>query len=158
MKLRTLSGTIPTPAAGQGFTYQFSSNERVRLESLIFTFTAAATAGNRLVYLQLVDPNGVPTFETGSVTAVILSGASDYVVSPIFSQPAAMQGPVNAAVGLAWPSMWIPPAWKIVVGASGIAAGDTFTGITFGAHYSEDAWHHAEDQATWAAAIAALSS
>lgn len=158
MRFRTLSGAIPNPAAGQGFTYQFSPIERVKLHSLVFTFTTDVVVANRLVSLVLIDPNNVPVFETGSSTAVAASAAVDYVVSPIFSQPAAMQGPVNPAVGLAFPGFWLPPAWKVKVAAAAMDVADTFTGITFAAHYSEDVWHQNQDAAAWAAAIAALGS
>lgn len=158
MRLRTLSGAIPTPAAGAGFAYVFSPNERVKVESLIFTFSTSIVVANRLVWVQVLDPNNVPVFETGSATAIAASGASDFVLSPLFGLPSAMQGKTRAAVGLALPGFWLPPGWQLQVGAIAQDVGDTFTGITFAAHFSEDQWSKNEDDAALVALLQSLAT
>jgi hypothetical protein len=156
MRLRTLSGSIQSPAAGAGFAFTWSPIQRVKLESLRFTFTASAVVANRLIVAQLLDPNGISVFETGSTTAVAASGASDYVVSPAFGTPAPMQGPVNVAVGLAWPAFWLPPAWQVKVSVVAIDVGDTFSNIAWAAHFGEDAWNKDLDERAFHQLVNAL--
>jgi hypothetical protein len=148
---------IPAPAAGAGFVYQFSPIQRVKVRSVMFTFTAAAAVANRLVWAQVLDPSNVPVFETGSPVAITTGGVSDFVLSPRFGTPAPMQGKVNAAVGLALPDMWFPPGWQLQVGAVAENAGDTFTGITYAADFAEDVWDQEEQMVQLAALLSTLS-
>lgn len=146
-RYRTLSQSPIAPAAGQGAVVKPSPNQRVKVSSLIATFTASATAANRFVYAQILDPNAVPVFETGSPTAITASGVSDFVLSTAFGQPNALQGPVNAAVGLGIPAMWLPPSWSIKLSAISLQAGDQFSAISYVGEFAEDIWDQEEDQA-----------
>jgi hypothetical protein len=156
-RFRTLSGTIPTPAAGAGFVYQFSPIQRVKVRSVMFTFTADATVANRFIWAQVLDPNNVPVFETGSAVAIAASGVSDFVLSPRFGTPAPMQGKVNAAVGLALPDMWFPPGWQLQVGGVAEDSGDKFAAITYAADFAEDVWDQDERMVQLAALLSTLS-
>jgi len=152
---RTLSQSPANPAAGAGAVITPSPVQRVKISSLIATFTASATIANRMLFAQLLDPNNVPVFETGSTTAITAGTAADIVLSPAFSQPTTIQGPVNQGFGLGIPNIWLPPAWRLKLNAVGIQAGDQFSGITFIGEFAEDIWDQEEHQAL---ALAFLSS
>lgn len=152
---RTLSQTAPVPNPGQGVVIRPSPIQRVKISSLVATFTASAALGNRLVFAQICDPNNVPVFETGSPTAIAPSAVSDFVLSTAFGQPCNIQGPVNAAVGLGIPNLWLPPSWSLKLNAIGLQAGDQFSAITYVAEFAKDIWDQEEEQA---AALAFLSS
>lgn len=154
-RFRTLSWAEPNPPAGQGAVFVPTPIQRVRLSSLLFTFTADATVANRFVWLRILDPTNVPVFGTGSATAIAASGVSDFIASTAFTQVQAIQGPVNAAIALPIPDRWLPPGWKIQVGGVAEDSGDQFSAITFAAEYAEDIWNHEQDQAL---AMAFLSS
>jgi hypothetical protein len=156
-RFQTLSGAIGTPAAGAGFAYKFSAIQRVKLHSLKFTFSTSVAVANRLVWVMLCDPNGVGVFETGSAVAVAASSSSDYVVSPVFGNVVPMQGKTQAAVGLGWPDMWLPPSWSIMAGAVAEDVADQFSAITFGADFAEDVWHQDQHAAAIAAFLQTLS-
>lgn len=157
-RYRTLSQSLIAPAAGQGAVIKPSPIQRVKISSLIATFTASATVGNRFVFAQILDPTNVPVFETGSPTAIAASGVSDFVLSTAFGQPNTLQGPVNAAVGLGIPAMWLPPAWSIKLSAIGIVAGDQFSAITYVGEFAEDIWDQEEDQALAFAFLSSLTT
>lgn len=158
MRFRTLSWAPVPPAAGQGLSIVFTTVERVKLESLLFTFTASATAGNRQVFAQLQDPNGLAVFETGAPAAITASEASDFVLSTVFGNVVSMQGPVNAAVGLPFPNFWLPPGWKVALGAVGISAADQFSALSYVAHYGEDVWDQENRLVEIAELVSSLSA
>lgn len=157
-RYHTQSQTAPVPGAGLGVVIRPSPVQRVKISSVIATFAAGAAVANRLLFAQICDPNNVPVFETGSPTAIVANGVTDLVLSPVFSQPNAIQGPVNAAIGLGIPSLWLPPAWSLKISAVAIQAADQFSGITYLAEFAEDVWDQEHDEAQMIALLAALAS
>lgn len=145
-RYRTLSQTPPVPAAGAGAVITPSPIQRVRLYSLMFTFTASAAVANRFVWLRILDPTLVPVFGTGSGTAIAASGVTDFIASPASGSVNNAQAPVNAAIGLDIPNMWLPPGWKIQIGAKNIDVADQFSAISYAADFAEDIWDEEADQ------------
>jgi hypothetical protein len=135
---RTLSGTIQSPPAGQGFSYVFSPNERVLVQSLLVTFTPTNTAGARFVVLQVVDPNGVVIFSSGSGNQQNNGTPATQLWSRKVSNPFTYTDPHGQAFAYPFIDFLLPPAWGIVVSAFNIMAGDQFSAITFAAEYEDD--------------------
>ena len=145
-RYRTLSWQQQNPVAGAGAVIVPSPIQRVRLYSLMFTFTADAVVANRFVWLRILDPNNVPVFGTGSGTAIAASTAVDFIASPASGSVNNAQAPVNAAIGLDIPNMWLPPNWRIQLGAKAIDPGDQFSAISYAADFAEDIWDEEADQ------------
>lgn len=157
-RYQTLSFQQPAPAVGQGLVFTPSPIQRVKLQSIMFTFTAAVTAGNREVWLRLLDPTGIPTFGAGSPTALAPLAVSDFVFSDVYGQPTASQGPVNAAVALGLPDRWLPPGWQVQIGAVGIQAADQFSIVSWSGEFSEDVWDQEQDEAVRMAFLSSFLS
>lgn len=155
-RYQTLAYQQPAPAPGQGLVITPSPVQRVKLQSLMFTLATAVAVANRLVWLQILDPSGIPVFGAGSPTAVAASSAQDFIFSPAYGQPAASQGPVNAATAVVLPERWLPPAYSIHVGAVALQAADQFSVASWSGEFSEDIWDQEEDQAVRAAFLSSL--
>src|ERR1700761_4799347 len=115
MRLRTLSGQILAPLAGQGVTFQFSQNERVKLESATLTLTTDATVATRYLYGAILDATGMAVFYTGDATGMAASGQQAFTFSPAFGAAAPGRAGNNYSIGLALPNMWLPPGWQFRV-------------------------------------------
>lgn len=146
-RYQTLAYQQPAPAPGQGLVITPSPAQRVRLDSIMFTLTTAVAIANRLVWLQILDPTGIPVFGAGSPTAVAASSAQDFIFSPAYGQPTAAQGPVNAATSLVLPERWLPPNYSVHIGAVALQAADQFSIVSWSGDFAEDVWDQEEDQA-----------
>jgi hypothetical protein len=156
-RFRTLSGQEATPAAGQGASIVLSPVQRVRLHTGRFTLTTDATVATRLVWVQVQDPTGLITFETGWITGEAASQTYAYVLSPHFSSPAAMDAQNGQAIALPFPDLWLPPGWQIVIGVTAKDANDQLSAFTYAADFAQDIWDQDGEQATALAFLASLT-
>lgn len=156
-RFHTLSWQVPAPPVGQGVGIVFSPVQRVKLKSLIIPLTTSVVVASRAVFVTLKDPTGLTVFETGNAAGQAASLSQDYVLSSTFSTTTALQGPVNAAIGLGFPDIWLPPAWSITIGAKLIDVGDQFGAVDYVADFAEDVWDQEEDQLLLAQFLASLT-
>lgn len=152
---RLLTGTIPSPAAGQGFSYCFSQNEAVRLVALMANFTADAVVANRNAACTITDKNGVVAWQSGNNTAVTASQSAVHVFSSQYSAIGTQRG-VTASTLLVvpLPDIVIPEGWFFNYVGTNFDVGDQVSNITFAAEYFEDTF----DRDRMAAAILAYEN
>jgi hypothetical protein len=156
-RFRTLAWQQPAPAAGQGLVFVPSPVQRVKLQSVMYTLTTAVAVANRLPWLRILDPTGIPVFGAGSPTAIAATAVSELIFSDVYGQPTASQGPTNAAVALGLPDRWLPPGWQVQIGAVNLQAADQISVVSWSGEFAEAIWDQEEDQALALAYLASLA-
>lgn len=116
----------PNPGAGNRFTRITEGKVYERYLSVFATFTTSAVVANRTPFLSCLDGDGnewarfTSGITIGAVTTATLEFAADY---------GAISGNITGtadAPGPAWPFL---SGYGIRLDATGLDAGDTFTGI-----------------------------
>lgn len=155
--MRTLSGTIPSPVAGEGFAYSFSQSEHVRLISLIAKLTTSATVANRQVAFELADVDHNIVFSNGDTTAVAASASASYVVSSAFGYAAAAMVGSASGYAVGMPDLWLPPGWYVACAVANMDAADQISGLAFVAEYGRPAWESDSNAVEWQRALTSMA-
>ena len=108
------------PASGSNYTYVNTSGTPQVLTSAFFKLATSATVANRYMELQILDAAGniIGQFQNPSATAA----TSTQTMS--FGQGVGVLTAGNGNAVGPIPNVTLQPGWQIVVGASGIQAGD----------------------------------
>jgi hypothetical protein len=118
--------TVPSPAAGAGFTYTNTGSQWQLIDSIAFRIVTDGNAANRQVKLVYANAEGVAlaTLPTASVQTATLTW--DYTWSTDFDT-------FNTVVALAVTSpllnIFLQPGFQIVVSVGAVQAGDQISRI-----------------------------
>ena len=117
---------VPSPSAGAPFTYKLDGSYDYRVLSVSATFTADATVANRLPYLSFVNEDNQDIWTIYTALTVVAGAVAQ--VTFISGYPVnEVQATTHAQAPI--PDMLLTGGCSLVLGASGIDAGDQFSNV-----------------------------
>lgn len=118
--------SVPTPAAGGGFTYTLSVAEYTRIRAVCFQVVTSSTTANRVVSLDLIDPaGGILSRSSGG-----FNQTASLTVVYTFAVGLNTYG-ANAAlsIGSGLPPLWLRPGSKITANVAAVDTTDQLSAI-----------------------------
>ena len=135
-----LAINIPTPPAGQGWSYTPSQHQPAHIRSLLATFTTDATVGTRTPKLQIVSIENIVVYQVAPPIGIAASLVEGWIVSDMFSTISTVGGIAATTYTIPLPDICIPPGWYLNVPNTGVGALDQWSAITAMVWYGRTLW------------------
>lgn len=116
--------SLGNPAAGQALTRAVPGAVEWEIQSVSFTFTAAAAVANRIPFLQVLDTGGVAVCEVATPFLLVATNVARVTFGVGIQQFGA-----NSAIrlGAGIPALRLGDGMRIVLGATAMQGADTIT-------------------------------
>jgi hypothetical protein len=127
VKATVLTSVLPSPGAGQAYSFTPSRTDIVKLLSVRALLTTGAEAGARYAYLQLADRNGLVYAQLPSNVAVAEALVSAYTWSQSVSHVETELSKSSGLASSSLPDYWLMPGDVMTLAVAGIKPVDAWT-------------------------------
>ena len=118
--------TVPSPAAGTGFTYQNDGLYWEYIDSVSFKIVTGSNSANRLVNLTVTDGTGVALATVPPAAALTASKTGQFTYLDGYS---ATTGATDGPFLNVFPGVWLQPQFSIVVTITNVDAADQLSNV-----------------------------
>jgi hypothetical protein len=123
--------------AGGGYTYKCDARFYQFIHSVIFTYTADATVGSRVISANFVSPDGAIVGATPAIGTLTAGQAGTVFMSP---DNKSTLGAIPGTLAIWLPRFVLKPGWQFQIVATNQGVGDVISAVYFNIQSYSSLW------------------